>query len=74
MPADLTNPFGPSCRDGGECTTTDKSALTCGCDPGINYIAPFCWKHKPRNLPPASAPESIARSASGLQLDDKEDA
>jgi hypothetical protein len=47
MPADLTNPFGPSCCDGGEststCTNIHQSAQPCGCDPGMNW---FCANHK----------------------------
>lgn len=50
-----------------------QSAMACGCDPGANYIAPFCWLHKPHDVPAAAAPESIARFASGLQLDDDEE-
>jgi hypothetical protein len=44
-PANLKDPFGPSCCDGGEqCSPTEhESAQTCGCDPGINW---FCANHK----------------------------
>ena len=41
MPADLTNPFGPSCCDGGECSIA-LSTQPCGCDPGINWL---CSQH-----------------------------
>lgn len=45
MPANLKDPFGAGCCDGGECGTSKESAMTCGCDPGMNYISPNCWKH-----------------------------
>ena len=41
MPADLKNPFGPSCCDGGACNTRE-SAQPCGCDLGINHL---CDRH-----------------------------
>ena len=44
MAADLTNPFGPSCCDGGECNIGHQSALTCGCDPGCNNY--LCARHR----------------------------
>jgi hypothetical protein len=43
MPADLQNPFGPSCCDGGECRTNDNSARPCGCDPGAKWV---CTNHR----------------------------
>lgn len=45
MPADLTNPFGPSCCDGGACSN-DMSAQSCGCDPGLKPIPWLCQRHK----------------------------
>lgn len=41
MPADLTNPFGPSCCAGADCNAL--SAQPCGCDPGIRHL---CAEHK----------------------------
>lgn len=48
MPADLTNPFGPSCCEAGECDIDDTSTQPCGCDNGANYM---CEEHKlkPKN-------------------------
>ncbi len=47
MPADLTNPFGPTCCDGGQaCYTETHSAQPCGCDEGAGYLSPSCWIHK----------------------------
>lgn len=47
-PANLKDPFGPSCCEGtsGACEEALKepqSALSCGCDPGINWL---CYNHK----------------------------
>lgn len=44
-PANLENPFGPSCCDGGEqCSPVEhESAQTCGCDLGIGWV---CANHK----------------------------
>jgi hypothetical protein len=41
MPADLSNPFGPSCCDGGECNIA-QSAQVCGCDYGAEHL---CARH-----------------------------
>lgn len=44
MPADLTNPFGESCCDGGACSDLPHvSAQSCGCDPGAGWL---CANHK----------------------------
>jgi len=43
MPANLNNPFGESCCDGGECNTSHESAQPCGCDKGANHL---CDTHK----------------------------
>ena len=51
MSANLKDPFGPSCCDGGSCPTTKQSAQPCGCDPGINYISPWCEKHRESTQP-----------------------
>jgi len=45
MPADLTNPFNPSCCDGGECSTSKESAQPCGCDMGAP-VPHFCSQHE----------------------------
>jgi len=42
-PANLKNPFGESCCDGGICDINDRSARPCGCDPGANWV---CERHK----------------------------
>lgn len=42
MPANLNEPFSPSCCDGGE-TGNDRSARPCGCDPGANWV---CQRHQ----------------------------
>lgn len=42
MPADLNNPFGESCCDGGGCAVTHESARPCGCDYGANHL---CEQH-----------------------------
>jgi hypothetical protein len=47
MSADLTDPFGPSCCDGGSTTIGTQSCQPCGCDLGINYIKKGCWIHDP---------------------------
>lgn len=41
MSANLKEPFGPSCCDGGANTNT-QSAQPCGCDPGAQWI---CQRH-----------------------------
>ena len=43
MPADLKNPFGESCCDGGECSTIRESCQPCGCDKGANWT---CERHR----------------------------
>jgi hypothetical protein len=43
MPADLTNPFGESCCDDGECSLDDRSCQPCGCDKGANWV---CERHQ----------------------------
>lgn len=43
MPANLNNPFGESCCDGGECSTSHESAQSCGCDKGANWV---CQRHQ----------------------------
>lgn len=45
MPADLSNPFGPSCCDGGECSTSKESARPCGCDFGTTPPH-MCERHQ----------------------------
>lgn len=40
-PANLTNPFGESCCDGGA-TSNAKSCQPCGCDEGANWM---CQRH-----------------------------
>lgn len=42
MAADLKNPFGESCCDGGA-TSNDKSCQPCGCDEGANWV---CQRHQ----------------------------
>lgn len=42
-----------------------KSAMPCGCDPGINYISPHCEQHRPQK-------SVVAQFACGLMLDDDE--
>lgn len=44
MPADLSNPFGESCCDGGG-TSGRESARPCGCDYGM-CPAHLCAQHK----------------------------
>lgn len=46
MPANLTNPFGESCCDGGECSTNELSAQSCGCDPGLKPQPWVCQFHQ----------------------------
>lgn len=43
MPANLKAPFGESCCDGGECSTSHESAQPCGCDKGANWV---CLVHQ----------------------------
>ena len=45
MPANLNNPFGESCCDGGACDDSPKreSAQPCGCDKGANHM---CDRHQ----------------------------
>lgn len=43
MPANLKNPFGDSCCDGGECSIYHESARPCGCDPGAGWV---CQRHQ----------------------------
>lgn len=43
MSANLANPFGESCCDGGICDITAKSTQPCGCDPGADWL---CQRHK----------------------------
>jgi hypothetical protein len=38
MPADLKNPFGESCCDGGKCNIEHSSAQPCGCDAGADWL------------------------------------
>lgn len=40
--ANLKNPFGPSCCDGGA-SSCEMSAQSCGCDKGANWI---CERHR----------------------------
>ena len=42
MPANLNNPFGESCCDGGSCNEK-LSAQPCGCDPGAKWV---CERHQ----------------------------
>lgn len=42
MPANLNNPFGPSCCDGGACNEP-QSAQPCGCDAGAKWV---CERHQ----------------------------
>lgn len=52
MPADLKNPFDPSCCDGGQCST-GQSARSCGCDPGAGWV---CQWHKDMGSPSLTSP------------------
>ncbi len=47
MPANLKNPFGESCCDGGICNISKGSAQPCGCDPGANWV---CQRHQMENV------------------------
>lgn len=40
-------PFNPSCCDGGECSPNDKSAQSCGCDPGASWV---CERHREERM------------------------
>lgn len=42
-PANLKDPFGPSCCDGGACSEVPLSAQPCGCDPAAGWT---CNNHK----------------------------
>lgn len=42
-PANLKDPFGPSCCDGGACAEEISSAQPCGCDPNAKWV---CSQHK----------------------------
>lgn len=42
MVANLKNPFGESCCDGGECSVGKESARPCGCDPSIRHVCKDC--------------------------------
>lgn len=46
MPANLNNPFGESCCDGGICDATAMSAQPCGCDPGCKPKPHVCQRHE----------------------------
>lgn len=46
MPADLKNPFGESCCDGGSCNTEPLSTQYCGCDPGCKPKPYLCERHR----------------------------
>ena len=43
MPANLSNPFGESCCDGGQTYANDFSAQPCGCDRGAKWV---CQRHR----------------------------
>lgn len=38
MGANLKEPFGESCCDGGKCNIKKESAQPCGCDPGADWV------------------------------------
>lgn len=42
-PANLKDPFGPSCCDGGACADAPASAQPCGCDDAAGWT---CANHK----------------------------
>lgn len=42
-----------------------KSAMPCGCDPGINYISPHCEEHRAKSV--------IQQFACGLMLEDEDE-
>ena len=46
MPADLKNPFGESCCDGGAASDDRLNALHCGCDPRIKYTCHYHAAYK----------------------------
>lgn len=56
MPADLKNPFGPSCCDGGAGADCHESARPCGCDPGAQHV---CAQHKATEQPYAGLKEDL---------------
>jgi len=45
MPANLNNPFGESCCDGGG-TSGHESAQSCGCDMGLKDGPHYCERHE----------------------------
>lgn len=45
MPADLKDPFGPSCCDGGSGSDSHQSAQHCGCDMGCKPKPWYCRQH-----------------------------
>lgn len=50
-PANLSNPFGESCCDGGSCADSHESARPCGCDYGANHLcAHHLFKEKALQL------------------------
>lgn len=49
-PANLNDPFGPSCCDGGACSTAE-SAQPCGCDMGCKPKPHYCEQHRPKRHP-----------------------
>lgn len=59
MPADLHNPFGESCCDGGACSENKhESAQPCGCDKGANWI---CAEHRRSEHVIELSPEDYAK-------------
>ena len=46
MPANLKDPFGASCCDGGECNISKMSAQPCGCDKGCRPKPYVCERHR----------------------------
>ena len=47
MPANLKDMFGESCCDGGETSLNDRSARSCGCDLGANWV---CQRHQDEDI------------------------
>ena len=47
MPADLNTPFSESCCDGGNSNPNDRSARSCGCDPGAKWV---CQRHQDEDI------------------------
>jgi hypothetical protein len=75
--------FNPSCCDGGEAALANsQSARPCGCDPGANWVCLVCQIKQSLTSLDANAPvaplsekavvgpQSIARFACGLGVDD----